>query len=113
MIFFFNLNFVKPTFPLILLLLLFIHLTKSQAVVADKTIYASGCIGVSLETGQLVSDDAAKQTEAALNHLKNILRAAGSNLNNVLKTTVYIQDFNDFATINEAYKNGWNKVLCR
>lgn len=73
---------------------------------ADKTIYVSGCIGVSIETGQLVAGGAKEQTDAALNHLKNILRAADSNLNNVLKTTVYIQDFNDFATINEAYKNG-------
>lgn len=81
-------------------------LALSQATVCDKTIYVSGCIGVGIETGQLVGGGAKEQTEAALNHLKNILRAAGSNLNSVLKTTVYIQDFNDFAVINEAYKNG-------
>lgn len=79
---------------------------ESQAVVADKTIYVSGCLGVSLESGQLVPGGAKEQTEAALVHLKNILRAANSNLNNVVKTTVFIQDFNDFAVINEAYKNG-------
>lgn len=49
---------------------------------------------------------AKEQTEAALINLKNILRASGSNLNNVLKTTVYLQDFNDFATVNDAYKDG-------
>lgn len=70
----------------------------------------SGCIGVGLENGELVPGGAKEQTDAALIHLKNILRAAGSNLNNVLKTTVYIQDFNDFPTINEAYKNGSNWV---
>lgn len=75
----------------------------------DKTIYVSGCIGTNIETGQLIGD-AKEQTETALIHLKNILRASGSNLNNVLKTTVYIQDFNDFAIINEAYKNGWNSI---
>lgn len=62
---------------------------------------------MSMETGQLVPGGAKEQTDVALNHLKNILRAAGSNLNNVLKTTVYIQDFNDFPVINEAYKNGY------
>lgn len=73
----------------------------------DKTIYVSGCIGMTLD-GQLVPGGAKEQTDTALIHLKNILRASGSNLNNVLKTTVYIQDFNDFTTINEAYKNGKN-----
>ena len=78
----------------------------SQAVVADKTVYVSGCIGVSLETGKLVDGGAKEQAEAALNHLKNVLRASGSNLNNVVKTTVFLQDFTDFPTVNEVYKDG-------
>lgn len=81
-------------------------LLKSQATVANKTVYASGCIGISIETGQLVHGGAKNQTEAALKHLENVLLAAGTNLNNVLKTTVYIQDFKDFPVVNEAYKNG-------
>lgn len=68
--------------------------------------YVSGCLGLSVETKEMVRGGAKEQTEAALRNLKNILHAAGTNMNNVLKTTVYIQDFNDFATINEAYKNG-------
>lgn len=79
---------------------------KSQAVVADKTVYVSGCLGTSLETGKLVGDGAREQAEAALGHLKNVLRASGSTLNNVVKTTVYLQDFNDFASVNEIYKEG-------
>lgn len=79
---------------------------KSQATVANKTVYASGCLGLSVETGEMVSGGAREQTTAALKNLQNVLVAAGSNLNNVLKTTVYIQDFNDFPAINEAYKNG-------
>lgn len=90
---------------------MFFFSNESQATVSDRTIYVSGCIGVGLESGQLVAGGAKEQTDAALNHLKNILRAAGSNLNNVLKTTVYIQDFEDFSTINEAYKSGKNQFI--
>lgn len=54
----------------------------------------------------MVHGGAKEQTAAALKNMQNILLAAGSNLSNVLKTTVYIQDFKDFPTINEAYKNG-------
>lgn len=64
-----------------------------------------------LETGKLVAGGAKEQSESALTHLKNILRASGSNLNNVVKTTVYLQDFNDFAVVNEAYKEGELLIL--
>lgn len=83
---------------------------KSQAVVAEKTVYVSGCLGTSLESGQLVSG-AKGQAELALTHLKNVLRASGSSLNNVVKTTVYLQDFNDFSTVNEVYRDGMFPIL--
>ncbi|XP_055322456.1 rutC family protein UK114 isoform X2 [Sitodiplosis mosellana] len=79
----------------------------SQAVVADKTVYVSGCLGVSLETGKLVDGGAKEQAETALTHLKNVLRASGSNMNNVVKTTVFLQDFNDFPTVNQVYKEAF------
>lgn len=63
-------------------------------------------MGLGLESGKLVSGGAKEQAEAALNHLKNILRASGSNMSNVVKTTVFLQDFNDFGNVNEAYKDG-------
>lgn len=65
-------------------------------------------MGLDIVTGQLVAGGVKEQTDAALSHLKNILVAAGTNMNNVLKATVYIQDFKDFAVINETYKNGSN-----
>ncbi|XP_031617856.1 rutC family protein UK114 [Contarinia nasturtii] len=77
----------------------------SQAVVADKNVYVSGVIGVNLETGALVDGGAKEQAAAALVHLKNVLRASGSNLNNVVKTTVFLQDFNDFPVVNAVYKD--------
>lgn len=63
-------------------------------------------MGISLETGKLVSGGAAAETELALTHLKNILLASGSNLSNVVKVTLFIQDFKDFQSINEVYKKG-------
>lgn len=63
-------------------------------------------MGLGLESGKLVPGGAKEQAEAALNHMKNILRASGSNMSNVVKTTVYLQDFNDFGNVNEAYKDG-------
>lgn len=88
------------------LLFLFSFFLKSQAVVADKNVYVSGCLGINMETGSLVAGGAKEQAEAALGHLKNVLRASGSNVNNVVKTTVFLQDFSDFASVNEAYKEG-------
>lgn len=83
----------------------------SQAVVADNTVYTSGCLGISLETGKLVSGGAAAETELALTHLKNILLASGSSLSNVVKVTLFIQDFKDFQSINEVYKKGIYKAF--
>lgn len=68
--------------------------------------YVSGCLGFALGSGKLVPGGAKEQTEAALNHMKNILIASDSNMSNVLKTTIYLQDYNDFASVNEAYKQG-------
>lgn len=59
-----------------------------------------------MDSGKLVTGGAKEQAEAALNHMKNVLRASGSSMNNVVKATVYLQDFNDFANVNEAYKQG-------
>lgn len=77
---------------------------SSQAVVANRTVYVSGCIGVNIETGKLISGGVVAETELALTHLKNILLASSSNLTKVVKTTLFITDFNDFEKINDVYK---------
>lgn len=66
-----------------------------------------------LETGNLVAGGAKEQAKAALSHLKNVLRASGSNLYNAIKTTVCLQDFNGFPTVKEGkevYKEGKNTL---
>lgn len=71
---------------------------------ANRTVYVSGCIGNSVDTGKLVPGGVVAQTEQALTHLKNILLASGSNMSSVVKATLFITDFNDFDSINEVYK---------
>lgn len=66
-----------------------------------------------MDTGKVASGGAAVETELALTHLKNILLASGSRLENVVKTTVYLQNFDDFQSVNDVYKQGntfWFKI---
>ncbi|XP_062550658.1 rutC family protein UK114-like [Armigeres subalbatus] len=76
----------------------------SQAVVADRTVYCSGVIGVELEEPTLVSGGAAAQTVKALEHLSNLLTAAGSGIDKVVKTTVLLASMDDYAEVNHEYK---------
>ncbi|XP_019557307.3 rutC family protein UK114 [Aedes albopictus] len=76
----------------------------SQAVVADRTVYCSGVIGIELDEPKLVTGGAAVQTAKALEHLTNLLAAAGSGIDKVVKTTVLLADMEDYAAVNEEYK---------
>ncbi len=75
----------------------------SQAVKAGNMIFCSGQIPINPTTGEFVSDDVAEQTEQVLQNLNAVLEAAGSSLNNVVKTTVFLADMNDFMAMNEVY----------
>uniref|UniRef100_A0A182J1Y7 Uncharacterized protein n=1 Tax=Anopheles atroparvus TaxID=41427 RepID=A0A182J1Y7_ANOAO len=76
----------------------------NQAIVADRTVYCSGVLGMELDTLKLVPGGAAAQTAKALEHLTNLLNEAGSGIDKVVKTTVLLGDMNDYATVNEEYK---------
>ncbi len=75
----------------------------SQAVKTGSMVFCSGQIPIDVATGEFVSDDVAEQTRQVLKNLSADLEAAGTNLNNVLKTTVFLADMNDFAAMNEIY----------
>jgi 2-iminobutanoate/2-iminopropanoate deaminase len=75
----------------------------SQAVRAAGFVFASGQIPIDPETGQFVSGGVAEQTEQVLRNLSAVLEAAGTNLESVVKTTVFLADMNDFAAMNEVY----------
>jgi len=75
----------------------------SQAVKANGMIFCSGQIPLDPATMQVVEGDASAQAERVLRNLKAVLEAAGSSLERVVKTTVFLADLNDFAAMNEVY----------
>ena len=75
----------------------------SQAIEVNGMVYTSGIIPVVPETGEIPEGSEA-QAKQALTNLSNLLEAAGTNMDNVVKTVVFIKEMNDFGTINEVYK---------
>ena len=75
----------------------------SQAVKANGLIFASGQIPIDPQTGQFVAGGIAEQTEQVLKNLEAVLEAAGSGLVNVVKTTVFLIDMQEFTAMNEVY----------
>ena len=75
----------------------------SQAIRTGGFVFCSGQIPIDPATGNFVSDGMAEQTEQVLKNLAAVLMAAGSSLDNVVKTTVFLADMNDFAVMNEVY----------
>ncbi|KAM4688080.1 2-iminobutanoate/2-iminopropanoate deaminase isoform 2-T2 [Discoglossus pictus] len=76
----------------------------SQAVVVDKTMYVSGQLGMDPVSGQLVAGGVKNEAKQALVNMGEILKAAGCDYRNVVKTTVLLADINDFNDVNEVYK---------
>ena len=75
----------------------------SQAVKTGGMVYCSGQIPIDPATGEFVSDDISEQTEQVFKNLTAVLEAAGSGLDQVVKTTVFLADMGDFAAMNEVY----------
>jgi 2-iminobutanoate/2-iminopropanoate deaminase len=80
----------------------------SQAVVVNGMVYTSGQIAL-LPNGsdELLSQDVVAQTKQVLSNLKAVLEEAGSSMDNVIKTTIFIADMDDFAVINEIYEKAF------
>ncbi|MFN8598849.1 MAG: RidA family protein [Candidatus Binatia bacterium] len=74
-----------------------------QARVEGRTVYCSGQIALDPATGQLVEGGVTEQTRRVLDNLTAVLEAAGGGLGSVVKTTVFLADMADFATMNEVY----------
>ena len=75
----------------------------SQAVRAGGFIFASGQIPLDPKTGEFVAGGVAEQTEQVMRNLSAVLEAAGSGMERIVKTTVFLVDMNDFAAMNEVY----------
>jgi 2-iminobutanoate/2-iminopropanoate deaminase len=75
----------------------------SQAMIAGDFVYVSGQLPVDPETGKLLTGSIKEQTKKSLENAKAILAEAGTTLENVVKTTVFLQNMSDFADMNEVY----------
>ena len=75
----------------------------SQAIEVNNMVFTSGVIPIIPETGELVTGGIEEQAEQAIGNLAALLAESGVDMENVIKTTVFIKDMNDFAKVNEVY----------
>jgi 2-iminobutanoate/2-iminopropanoate deaminase len=81
----------------------------SQAVWAGNTLYLSGQIGIDPATNQFVNADIRLEAEQVMKNLSNVLTAAGLNFSNVVQTSIFLTDINDFKAVNEVYSSNFTK----
>lgn len=80
----------------------------SQAIIAGNLVFVSGQIPAVPSTGEITASGISEQCEQVLNNLKGVLEAAGTGLSNVVKTTVFVKNMDDFAVVNEVYARYFN-----
>jgi 2-iminobutanoate/2-iminopropanoate deaminase len=81
----------------------------NQAVLKGNTLYTSGQIALNPETGALVTESIEAETQQVMQNMKAVLDAAGMTFENVVKTTIFIMDMNDFGNINTVYASYFNE----
>jgi len=81
----------------------------SQAIVAGGFVWCSGQIPLDPSTGQLVQGEIEEETRQVLNNLRAVLDAAGSNMDRVVRATVYLADLNDFERVNAVYAESFGE----
>jgi 2-iminobutanoate/2-iminopropanoate deaminase len=77
----------------------------SQGIVADGFVFCAGQLGLDPATGQMVEGGVVAQAERALGNLRAVLAAAGCTFGDLVKTTIFLADINDFQAVNEVYAN--------
>ena len=75
----------------------------SQAVIAGDLVFTAGTLPLDPKTGEVVADEIGAQVRQALSNVQQVLEAAGSSLDQVVKTTVFLTDFGNFAEMNSVY----------
>ncbi|WP_378175273.1 RidA family protein [Aquimarina sp. SS2-1] len=81
----------------------------SQAILNGNTLYTSGQIAINPETGALVLDDIKTEAEQVMQNLKAILDEVEMTFENVIKTTIFLSDMNNFSKVNEVYGGYFNE----
>ncbi len=81
----------------------------NQAVLSGNTLYTSGQIAINPETGELVLGDIKKEAELVMQNLKAVLTEAEMTFENVVKSTIFLSDMDNFAQVNEVYGSYFNE----
>lgn len=82
----------------------------NQAVLTENTLYTSGQIAIDPETGELILSSIKDETKQVMNNLKEVLEAADMTFENVIKTSIFISDMNNFSEINAVYGQYFNEA---
>ncbi|HWR93850.1 MAG TPA: RidA family protein [Flavobacterium sp.] len=82
----------------------------SQAVLSGNTLYTSGQIALNPTTMELILDDIETETKQVMENMKAVLEAADMTFENVIKTSIFIMDMNDFSRINTVYSTYFNEA---
>ncbi len=77
----------------------------SQGSIFENLVFTSGQIAINPIGGNLVTDDFSKEVEQVLENVKSVLEAGGSNLDNIIKLSVFITDMSNFKFVNEVFEN--------
>ncbi|WP_298505801.1 RidA family protein [uncultured Maribacter sp.] len=80
----------------------------NQAVLSGNTLYISGQIPIDSSTGKLIEGDIKKETKQSMENLKAILEEAGMTFENVVKSSIFLNDMNQFSQVNEVYGTYFN-----
>ena len=75
----------------------------NQAVIANGFMYISGQVGMNPKTGKIIKDSISDETEQVMKNLSSILNEASISFKNVVKSTIFLSDMNDFSLVNEVY----------
>lgn len=81
----------------------------NQAVLKGNTLYTSGQIAINPETGELVLESIEQETQQVMRNMKAVLKAADMTFENVVKSSIFIADMNDFGKINDVYGSYFNE----
>jgi 2-iminobutanoate/2-iminopropanoate deaminase len=81
----------------------------NQAVLSGNTLYISGQIAIYEKTGELIIDSITQETQLVMENLKAVLKEAGMTFENVIKSTIFISDMNNFSEINNVYASYFNE----
>jgi 2-iminobutanoate/2-iminopropanoate deaminase len=85
----------------------------SQGVMANGVLYASGQIGISKASGELISQDTAGQAEQALKNLREVVAAAGMTMDDAVSVQIYMLDLADYSTVNAIYAKFFTQFPAR